>query len=207
MNTFPENCFSLCWSGDVSVSFRKHPKVLHHTEEAAKAAASSLQAFVLYHRLYECWWRTSGGSQEIQNGLSLSLADSSPEDEVKDEVSNGGLLESAETHRPVSGSFHKLGLDPSLLLCEPHAACQATQRAVRQIQQQLAAMVQQHSQTQGGQLDSGEKRDDSPAVISTTRESSDSQDSAEAEQGWELCASFLCFYCLYVIIRPMIIAL
>lgn len=183
MNTFPENCFSLCWSGDVSVSFRKHPKVLHHTEEAAKAAASSLQAFVLYHRLYECWWRTSGGSQEIQNGLSLSLADSSPEDEMKDEVSNGGLLESAETHRPVSGSFHKLGLDPSLLLCEPHAACQATQRAVRQIQQQLAAMVQQHSQTQGGQLDSGEKRDDSPAVISTTRESSDSQDSAEAEQG------------------------
>uniref|UniRef100_A0AAX7TIK5 Anaphase-promoting complex subunit 4 WD40 domain-containing protein n=1 Tax=Astatotilapia calliptera TaxID=8154 RepID=A0AAX7TIK5_ASTCA len=157
--------------------------LLHHTEEAAKAAASSLQAFVLYHRLYECWWRTSGGSQEIQNGLSLSLADSSPEDEMKDEVSNGGLLESAETHRPVSGSFHKLGLDPSLLLCEPHAACQATQRAVRQIQQQLAAMVQQHSQTQGGQLDSGEKRDDSPAVISTTRGSSDSQDSAEAEQG------------------------
>uniref|UniRef100_A0A3Q4H9G2 Gem (nuclear organelle) associated protein 5 n=1 Tax=Neolamprologus brichardi TaxID=32507 RepID=A0A3Q4H9G2_NEOBR len=119
--------------------------------------------------------------QEIQNGLSLSLADSSPEGEVKDEVSNGGLLESAETQRPVSGSFHKLGLDPSLLLCEPHAACQATQRAVREIQQQLAAMVQQHSQTQGGQLDSGEKRDDSPVVISTTRESSDSQDSAEAD--------------------------
>uniref|UniRef100_A0AAX7TL49 Anaphase-promoting complex subunit 4 WD40 domain-containing protein n=1 Tax=Astatotilapia calliptera TaxID=8154 RepID=A0AAX7TL49_ASTCA len=180
-----ELCRLLFPDGDVSVSFRKHPKVLHHTEEAAKAAASSLQAFVLYHRLYECWWRTSGGSQEIQNGLSLSLADSSPEDEMKDEVSNGGLLESAETHRPVSGSFHKLGLDPSLLLCEPHAACQATQRAVRQIQQQLAAMVQQHSQTQGGQLDSGEKRDDSPAVISTTRGSSDSQDSAEAEQGSE----------------------
>uniref|UniRef100_A0A3B4G7R7 Gem nuclear organelle associated protein 5 n=1 Tax=Pundamilia nyererei TaxID=303518 RepID=A0A3B4G7R7_9CICH len=138
-----ELCRLLFPDGDVSVSFRKHPKVLHHTEEAAKAAASSLQAFVLYHRLYECWWRTSGG----------------------------------KTHRPVSGSFHKLGLDPSLLLCEPHAACQATQRAVRQIQQQLAAMVQQHSQTQGGQLDSGEKRDDSPAVISTTRESSDSQDS------------------------------
>ncbi|XP_035761307.1 gem-associated protein 5 [Neolamprologus brichardi] len=128
---------------------------------------------------------SSRSSQEIQNGLSLSLADSSPEGEVKDEVSNGGLLESAETQRPVSGSFHKLGLDPSLLLCEPHAACQATQRAVREIQQQLAAMVQQHSQTQGGQLDSGEKRDDSPVVISTTRESSDSQDSAEAEQGSE----------------------
>uniref|UniRef100_A0A3B4G445 Gem nuclear organelle associated protein 5 n=1 Tax=Pundamilia nyererei TaxID=303518 RepID=A0A3B4G445_9CICH len=151
-----ELCRLLFPDGDVSVSFRKHPKVLHHTEEAAKAAASSLQAFVLYHRLYECWWRTSGGSQEIQNGLSLSLPD--------------------------SGSFHKLGLDPSLLLCEPHAACQATQRAVRQIQQQLAAMVQQHSQTQGGQLDSGEKRDDSPAVISTTRESSDSQDSAEHQK-------------------------
>uniref|UniRef100_A0AAX7T8E8 Anaphase-promoting complex subunit 4 WD40 domain-containing protein n=1 Tax=Astatotilapia calliptera TaxID=8154 RepID=A0AAX7T8E8_ASTCA len=151
-----ELCRLLFPDGDVSVSFRKHPKVLHHTEEAAKAAASSLQAFVLYHRLYECWWRTSGGSQEIQNGLSLSLAD--------------------------SGSFHKLGLDPSLLLCEPHAACQATQRAVRQIQQQLAAMVQQHSQTQGGQLDSGEKRDDSPAVISTTRGSSDSQDSAEHQK-------------------------
>uniref|UniRef100_A0A3Q4HGP8 Gem (nuclear organelle) associated protein 5 n=1 Tax=Neolamprologus brichardi TaxID=32507 RepID=A0A3Q4HGP8_NEOBR len=126
---------------------------------------------------------TCSNPLQIQNGLSLSLADSSPEGEVKDEVSNGGLLESAETQRPVSGSFHKLGLDPSLLLCEPHAACQATQRAVREIQQQLAAMVQQHSQTQGGQLDSGEKRDDSPVVISTTRESSDSQDSAEAEQG------------------------
>uniref|UniRef100_A0A3Q0RWZ4 Gem nuclear organelle associated protein 5 n=1 Tax=Amphilophus citrinellus TaxID=61819 RepID=A0A3Q0RWZ4_AMPCI len=108
--------FSLCWPGDVSVCSRKHPKALCHTEEEAKAAASSLQAFVHYYHLYECWWKTS-------------------------------------TSCPVGGKFDKLDFDASLLLSESHAACQATQRSVREIQQKLGAMVLQHSQTQGGSGD------------------------------------------------------
>lgn len=80
------------------------------------------------------------------------------------------------------GKFDKLDFDASLLLSGSHAACQATQRCVREIQQQLGAMVLQHSQTQGGQLDSGEKQHGNPAVIFTPRDSSDNQDSVNVEQ-------------------------
>ncbi|XP_030601912.1 gem-associated protein 5 [Archocentrus centrarchus] len=175
-------CRLLFPDGDVSVCSRKHPKALCHTEEEAKAAASSLQAFVHYYHLYDCWWKTSAASREIQNGLCLSGADLSPEDVVKDEESNRGRLESAETSCPVGGKFDKLDFDASLLLSESHAACQATQRSVREIQQKLGAMVLQHSQTQGGQLDSGEKQHETPAVI-FSRDSSDNQDSVNVDQG------------------------
>ncbi|KAM7374027.1 hypothetical protein PAMP_006704 [Pampus punctatissimus] len=140
-----ELCRLLFPDGDVSVSSRKRVKALHHTEETAKAAADSLQAFVHHHRLLERWWSRSD-NQEVQNGLSSSAADSSLGDEVKD----------------------KLDLDASLLLSEPHAACQATQRSVSEIQERLAAMVLQHGRAQGGQLDGGEKQADAPAQLLTT---------------------------------------
>ncbi|KAM9347919.1 gem-associated protein 5 [Symphorus nematophorus] len=162
-----ELCRLLFPDGDVSVCSRKHPRTLHHTEEEAKAAADSLQAFVHYQHLYEHWWSSS---THIQNGFP------SPADNVKDKVVNGGVSESeAATRR-----FDKLDFDASLLLSEHHAVCQAAQRSVREIQEQLAAMVLQHSRAQGGQLDSGERGADTSTQISTSRESSDSQRSADA---------------------------
>ncbi|XP_044077410.1 gem-associated protein 5 isoform X1 [Siniperca chuatsi] len=175
-------CRLLFSDGDVSVCSRKHPKTLHHTEEEAKAAASSLQAFVHYQHLYDHWW---SNSIQIQNRFSLSAADSSPGDEVEDKVVNGDASKSEESVCPATRTFDKLDFDASLLLSERHAACQATQRSVREIQERLAAMVLQHSRAQGGQLDSGEKEAYAPTQSSSTRESSDGQGSADAGQGPE----------------------
>uniref|UniRef100_A0A8C4H1X3 Gem (nuclear organelle) associated protein 5 n=1 Tax=Dicentrarchus labrax TaxID=13489 RepID=A0A8C4H1X3_DICLA len=130
----------------------------------SKAAADSLQAFVHYQHLYEHWW---SNAIQIQNGCSRSAVDSSPGDEVKDKVVNGGVSE--EGVCPAT-RLDKLDFDASLLLSEQHAACQATQRSVIEIQERLAAMVLQHSRAQGPQLDSGEKEPDTPTQISNKTE-------------------------------------
>uniref|UniRef100_UPI0037E7425A gem-associated protein 5 n=1 Tax=Semicossyphus pulcher TaxID=241346 RepID=UPI0037E7425A len=168
-------CKLLFPDGDASVFSKKHSKTLHHKEEEAKAAADSLQAFVHYHRLYEHWWRNS---TQIQNGFSHSAADSSPGDELKEKVVNGGVSESEESVCPEPRRFDKLDFNASLLLSEPHAACQAAQRSAREIQERLAAMVLQHSRVQGGVLGSGEK--EASAATQTSGESSDNQGSADA---------------------------
>ncbi|XP_029304088.1 gem-associated protein 5 [Cottoperca gobio] len=165
-----ELCRLLFPDGVVSVCSRSHPKVIHHTEEEAKAAANSLQAFVCYHRLYQQWWRIS---TQMQSGLSLSAADSDPGDEVNDKVVNGGVSESGQSVCPATRRFDNLDFDASVLLSERHAACQASQRSVREIQERLAALVLRHSRAQGGQLESGEKEADSTAQTSDTREASD----------------------------------
>lgn len=101
-----------------------------HTEEdtEAEAAARSLQALVNYHRLYELWWRSP---------THLSVASSSPETET-----NGGASQS-----------DALDFDASLLLSEPHAACQATQREVRGVQDRLSALMLQHGRANGGHVE------------------------------------------------------
>uniref|UniRef100_A0A8C9WXC8 Gem nuclear organelle associated protein 5 n=1 Tax=Sander lucioperca TaxID=283035 RepID=A0A8C9WXC8_SANLU len=127
---------------------------LNLVSREAKAAADSLQAFVHYHRLYQHWWTHSAQIQTV----------------------NGGVSEPEGSVCPATGSFGELDFDASVLLSEHHAACQATQRSVREIQERLAAMVLQHSRAQGGQLHPEEKEADGPIVqTSTASESSDSQ--------------------------------
>lgn len=87
---------------------------------------------------------------------------------MKVNVVNGGLLESEESVCAVTGRSEELDFDASLLLSELHAAYQDTQRSMRDVQDRLAALVLQHSRSQGGQLDS-----DGP-----TGEASDIQGSA-----------------------------
>uniref|UniRef100_A0A3Q1JWM0 Uncharacterized protein n=1 Tax=Anabas testudineus TaxID=64144 RepID=A0A3Q1JWM0_ANATE len=151
----------------------KHPETLNHTEEDAKAAAISLQAFVYYNRLYERWWNNSP-----EDGSSLSAANSRPTDEVNDEAVNGGSSESGENVFSPEvcppRRLEKWDFDVSLLLSETHAACQAMQRSIREIQERLATMVLQHSRAQGGQLESGEKQE-----ISSITESPDRQGSTD----------------------------
>ncbi|KAM9846720.1 gem-associated protein 5 [Aulostomus maculatus] len=153
-----ELCRILFPDGDVTVVSKKHHKTLDCTDEEAKAAANSLQAFIYYHRLYEHWWSHSDQDQEIHTTLSSSAPDSRSGGAVMDTVVNGGMSESGLSFCLATGRF-----DASLLLSELHATCQFNQRSVREIQDQLAAMVQQHSRAQGKQLDPGEKRADGPA--------------------------------------------
>uniref|UniRef100_A0A8C3G1C8 Gem nuclear organelle associated protein 5 n=1 Tax=Cyclopterus lumpus TaxID=8103 RepID=A0A8C3G1C8_CYCLU len=115
--------------------------LLHHAEEEPQAAAKSLQAFVHYHRLYEHWW---SNSIQIQSGVPLPAA--GPGDEAQGEALNGDA--SVEGVSPAS--CEKLDFDASALLSERHAACQAAQRSVGEIQERLAAMVLKHSRAQGG---------------------------------------------------------
>ncbi|XP_034539640.1 gem-associated protein 5 [Notolabrus celidotus] len=149
-----ELCRLLFPDGDVKVFSKKHSKNLHHTEEEAKAAADSLQALVSYHRLYKHWWSSS---TLIQNGFSHSAADTSPGEELRDGVINGGVSESEEMVSSTTKRFGELDFDASVLLSEPHAVCQAAQRSMKQIQERLAAMVLQHNRGQSGLLLPGEK--------------------------------------------------
>uniref|UniRef100_A0A8C2ZGY3 Gem nuclear organelle associated protein 5 n=1 Tax=Cyclopterus lumpus TaxID=8103 RepID=A0A8C2ZGY3_CYCLU len=151
-------------SGDVSVCSRKHSKVLHHAEEEPQAAAKSLQAFVHYHRLYEHWW---SNSIQIQSGVPLPAA--GPGDEAQGEALNGDA--SVEGVSPAS--CEKLDFDASALLSERHAACQAAQRSVGEIQERLAAMVLKHSRAQGGQLDPGENEADAQSSASGENKADD----------------------------------
>lgn len=57
-----------------------------------------------------------------------------------------------------------------MLFSERHAGFQAAQRSVREVQEKLSTMVQQHSSAQGGESDS--------------RDSPDSQRSADAGDGY-----------------------
>lgn len=57
-----------------------------------------------------------------------------------------GVSESEES--ATLRSSDELGFDASVLLSEPHAVCQDAQRAVRELQERLALMVQQHSRAQ-----------------------------------------------------------
>uniref|UniRef100_A0A667XMW5 Gem nuclear organelle associated protein 5 n=1 Tax=Myripristis murdjan TaxID=586833 RepID=A0A667XMW5_9TELE len=112
------------------VCSRKYPKILRHTEEQAKAAANSLQAF-------------AGAPNE-----------------VKDKVVNGGSSEPEVGVCPATQTCvnEKINFDASVLLSEDHAACQAIRRSVAEIQERLAAMVAQHSS--GQQLDPDMKQAD-----------------------------------------------
>uniref|UniRef100_UPI003AADFFB7 gem-associated protein 5-like n=1 Tax=Centroberyx gerrardi TaxID=166262 RepID=UPI003AADFFB7 len=149
-------CRLLFPDGDVSVCSRKYPKVLRHTEERAKAAAHSLQAFVHYHLLYESWWsHSSAGNRESTESNSA--------DEANGKVENGDSSGVRVCPATRTGADDETDFKASVLLSEAHAACQAAQRAVAEIQERLAAMVSQHSRAQGGQLDPGEKnRADAP---------------------------------------------
>ncbi|KAM4620896.1 gem-associated protein 5 [Polymixia lowei] len=179
-----ELCRLLFPDGDVSICSRKYPKTLRHTEEQARAAADSLQAFVNYHLLYERWWSQSdltetgpethsASSQEpthkIHNGPSASASSAQNGDDAKRNATNGDSGESGAHPVPVTwdgaGSTDtegKIGFDASVLLSEAHAAYQDTQRLVSEVQERLSNMVVQHGRSQGTQLSPGESQADAP---------------------------------------------
>lgn len=139
-------------SGEVSA--------LHQAEQEAEAAATCLQAFVHYHHLYKHWWSSS----------ALPAADSGPAGQV-----NGAVPESEGPVCPGTRTCDKLHFDASLLLSERHAAHQAAQRSVAEVQERLAALVRKHSRAQGGRGDAWEEEADASVQNSTSRGSSDVQ--------------------------------
>ncbi|CAK6979066.1 gem-associated protein 5 [Scomber scombrus] len=172
-----EICRMLFPEGDVGVCSRKqHIEGEEEEKEGGEkekgeeeAAADSLQAFVLQHRLYERWWSLSADTQRVPNG------DEAKEDEAENGASSSSSSSSSSSGRSVDD---KLDFDASPLLSERHAACQAAQRSVREIQERLSSMVLQHSsRAQGEQLDADVSSSSSSSV--TAAESRETSEAGE----------------------------
>uniref|UniRef100_A0A8C7VS29 Gem (nuclear organelle) associated protein 5 n=1 Tax=Oncorhynchus mykiss TaxID=8022 RepID=A0A8C7VS29_ONCMY len=161
---------------------QEHKKMVDPSDEKALAAARSLEAFVCYQDLYHMWWslstNTAGAQRDMTDGLhSASENHINGLDGHVTDTPNGdgmGWCVSAQ-----NGDV-KMGVCVNacqVLLSEPHATCQATQRAIAKIQQRLASMVHQHSQTQETKASHGEGRTEKP----TSAQGSTPTDSQEAD--------------------------
>lgn len=116
----------------------------------------------------------------MQNG-----AGSCSDGEQKDEAGTPKSKESV----CATGSSEELDFEPSVLLSEPHAACQAAQRSVREVQERLSSMVLQHSRVQDEQLDSGNTQEGSQSQMASAGQ----QEAAEVQQRSGL---FFIHFCL-----------
>lgn len=112
-------------------------------DERSLAASRSLEALICYQLMYKSWWRcgrvkpSSGHRAAVENG------DAAHQRELGDD--EGFLCE----------EFW------NVLLSEPHAAYQSTQRALEDIQGRVAGMVQQH---RGLQVESGDLMEEQNAA-------------------------------------------
>lgn len=97
------------------------------SNERSLAASESLEALVCYQLMYKRWWKCSGLEHINGHQMAVENGDAAHESEPGD--TEGSLEE----------DFW------NVLLSEPHAALQSTQRALEAIQSRVAVMIQQHS--------------------------------------------------------------
>ncbi|XP_066501896.1 gem-associated protein 5 [Hoplias malabaricus] len=139
-----EMCQLLLPQGLDSIALCKQRLV--EDDERSLFASQSLEAFVCYRHLYSEWWRlscsstTAASSIQQTNGLQTSVENGG---DTSHERENGSL---SEAH----GVQAMLRFDGfwKVLLSEPHANLQATQRAIRDVQGRVANLVEQHSRQQ-----------------------------------------------------------
>ncbi|XP_060746757.1 gem-associated protein 5 isoform X2 [Tachysurus vachellii] len=101
------------------------------SNERSLAASRSLEALICYQLMYKSWW-SQKGRVKPSNGhrMAVENGDAAHQSEPGDD--DGFLCE----------EFW------NVLLSEPHAAFQSTQRALEDIQSRVAGMVQQHRHLQ-----------------------------------------------------------
>ncbi|XP_067279669.1 gem-associated protein 5 isoform X2 [Pseudorasbora parva] len=120
-----EMCQLLLPQGLDSVALFK-PK-LDPSDERSLAISQSVEAFVCYQLMYKKWWNYSEETSGLTNGHSLT-------------ESNHNEDEAYCKREAQSEGFWKV------LLSEPHANLQATQRAIAEIQRRVTNLIQKHSQ-------------------------------------------------------------
>ena len=114
---------------------RRFQKVLVPVTTEASAALTSLQAFLNYRVLFDLWWsQAPAANQELPN------------------VAVAG--EAAVTQVTVTEAA-VLSTRAAVLLSEPHAAFQATQRDIARVQERLAGLMLQHSRVHQPDQDQG----------------------------------------------------
>uniref|UniRef100_A0A673FRI5 Gem-associated protein 5-like n=1 Tax=Sinocyclocheilus rhinocerous TaxID=307959 RepID=A0A673FRI5_9TELE len=130
-----EVCQLLLTQGLESVTFYKQK--LDPTDERSLVISQSVEAFVCYQLMYKKWWNYSAETSALtnntfSNGLCLTEKNHS---EVE-----ANCNEEAQSDVIFSEGFWKV------LLSEPHANLQATQRAIAEIQRRVTSLIQQHNQ-------------------------------------------------------------
>lgn len=124
---------------------------LDTSDERSVAISQSVEAFVCYQLMYKKWWNYSETSALTNN--TISNGHHLPENSHnEDEAECKGEAQS-------DGTFSE-GLW-KVLLSEPHANLQATQRAIAEIQRRVTSLIQQHSQCKETRV--------SPEALSTSQ--------------------------------------
>uniref|UniRef100_A0A672SYA7 Gem nuclear organelle associated protein 5 n=1 Tax=Sinocyclocheilus grahami TaxID=75366 RepID=A0A672SYA7_SINGR len=118
-----EMCQLLVTQGLESVTFYKQK--LDSTDERSLVISQSVEALVCYQLMYKKWWNYSAETSALTNNT----------------ISNGHPNCNGEAQSDVifSEGFWKV------LLSEPHANLQATQRAIAEIQRRVTSLIQQHN--------------------------------------------------------------
>ncbi|KAG1969970.1 gem-associated protein 5 isoform X1 [Pimephales promelas] len=130
-----EMCQLLLPQGLESVALYKQK--LDPSDERSSTISQSVEAFFSYQLMYKKWWNCSVETSAltynpISNGHRLTENNHS-----EDEADCNG-------EAPSEGTFSEGFWN--VLLSEPHANLQATQRAIAEIQKRVASLIQQHSQ-------------------------------------------------------------
>uniref|UniRef100_A0A673LRH1 Gem-associated protein 5-like n=1 Tax=Sinocyclocheilus rhinocerous TaxID=307959 RepID=A0A673LRH1_9TELE len=118
-----EMCQLLVTQGLETVTFYKQK--LDSTDERSLVISQSVEALVCYQLMYKKWWNYSAETSALTNNT----------------ISNGHPNCNGEAQSDVifSEGFWKV------LLSEPHANLQATQRAIAEIQRRVTSLIQQHN--------------------------------------------------------------
>uniref|UniRef100_A0A9J7XJI7 Gem nuclear organelle associated protein 5 n=1 Tax=Cyprinus carpio carpio TaxID=630221 RepID=A0A9J7XJI7_CYPCA len=156
-----------------SVTFYKQK--LDPTDERSLVISESVEAFVCYQLMYKKWWNYSAETSALTNNTFSNGDCLTEKNHSEVEANRNGV---AQSDAIFSEGFWKV------LLSEPHANLQATQRAIEEIQRRVTSLIQQHSQRKDSR--------ESPQALSTP------QSETSEEHGGPLNVMECCIVLLYM---------
>uniref|UniRef100_A0A8C1UX68 Gem (nuclear organelle) associated protein 5 n=1 Tax=Cyprinus carpio TaxID=7962 RepID=A0A8C1UX68_CYPCA len=156
-----------------SVTFYKQK--LDPTDERSLVISESVEAFVCYQLMYKKWWNYSAETSALTNNTFSNGDCLTEKNHSEVEANRNG---EAQSDAIFSEGFWKV------LLSEPHANLQATQRAIEEIQRRVTSLIQQHSQRKDSR--------ESPQALSTP------QSETSEEHGGPLNVMECCIVLLYM---------
>lgn len=110
---------------------------LDPSDERSLMISQSVEAFVCYQLMYQKWWNYSDETSALTNNTISNGHRLMENNHNEDEADCNG---EAQSEGAFSEGFW------NVLLSEPHANLQATQRAIAEIQKRVTSLIQQHSQ-------------------------------------------------------------
>uniref|UniRef100_A0A672SX40 Gem nuclear organelle associated protein 5 n=1 Tax=Sinocyclocheilus grahami TaxID=75366 RepID=A0A672SX40_SINGR len=129
-----EMCQLLVTQGLESVTFYKQK--LDSTDERSLVISQSVEALVCYQLMYKKWWNYSAETSALTNNTISNGHRLTEKNHSEVEANCNG---EAQSDVIFSEGFWKV------LLSEPHANLQATQRAIAEIQRRVTSLIQQHN--------------------------------------------------------------